>query len=428
MDIPLPDLEPRLQRRYLQLVQEHLHSSEPAAAGTRALPSVNEAMASTQAAWRYYANETVTLPGLLAPLLAYAQRVLPQACQTYGLVLHDWSDLHYGGHTAKRDRKKLGKELGYELATALLISDQTGAPLAPVSLSLWAADGWHTPHPTALGTDLAALDLTTLTLTALAQQHWARGLVHIIDRQGDSIFHYRQWDADQHLFLVRAGDGQRVVWQERPCLLRAVGAQLVLRPAQAVEVAPQVTGQLLVGEATILITRPAFRRVRQGRRRWHKGAPLRLRLVVAQVRLPDETLAAEWYLLSNVPAEVSAAQLAEWYYWRWRIESYFKLLKSHGLQVEQWKQSSAAALAKRLLVTAMACVVVWQLQRATEPEAVAVRDLLLRLSGRQVRRGHVTAPALLAGLWTFLAAIELVEHYDLADLKRMARLTVPGYS
>ena len=125
---------------------------------------------------------------------------------------------------------------------------------------------------------------------------------------------------------------------------------------------------------------------------------------------------------------MSAAQLAEWYYWRWRIESYFKLLKSHGFQLEQWKQTSAAALAKRLLVTAMACVVVWQLQRATEPEAVAVRDLLVRLSGRQVRRGHVTAPALLAGLWTFLAALELVEHYDLADLKRMARLAVPGYS
>lgn len=428
MDIPLPDFEPRLQRRYLQLVKEHLHSSEQNAAGARALPSVNEAMASTQAAWRYYANEAVTLAGLLAPLQTYAQRVLPQACETYGLVLHDWSDLHYGGHTRKRDRKKLGKELGYELATALLISDRTGAPLVPVSLSLWAADGWQTTHPDALATDLAALDLTTQTLTALAQQHWARRPVHIIDREGDSIFHYRQWDAAAHLFLVRANDGQRVVWQERTCLLRQVVAQLPVRPTQAVEIAPQVTGQLLVGEASIVITRPAFRRARDERRRWQQGKPLRLRLVVAQLRLPDETVAAEWYLLSNVPAEVNAAQLAEWYYWRWRIESYFKLLKSHGFQLEQWQQTSAAALAKRLLVTAMACVVVWQLQRANEPEAVAVRDLLVRLSGRQVRRGHVTAPALLAGLWTLLAALELVEHYDLADLKRMARLAVPGYS
>ena len=294
MDIPLPDFEPRLQRRYLQLVKEHLHSSEPQAAGARALPSVNEAMASTQAAWRYYANEAVTLSGLLAPLLEYARRVLPQACQTYGLVLHDWSDLHYGAHTSKRDRKKLGKELGYELATALLISDQTGAPLAPVSLSLWAADGWQTTHPAALGTDLAALDLTTQTLHALAQQRWARLLVHIIDREGDSIFHYRQGDADEHLFLVRANDGQRVVWQERTCLLRTVVAQLPLRPAQAVEVAPQVMGQLLVGETALVITRPAFRRARDGRRRWSKGAPLSLRLVVGQLRLPDETVAAQW--------------------------------------------------------------------------------------------------------------------------------------
>lgn len=426
--MPLPALEPRLQRRYQQLVKEHLHTSEQNAAGARALPSVNEAMASTQAAWRYYANDAVTLPSLMAPLQQYARRVLPQACRTYGLVLHDWSELRYGAHTSKPDRKKLGKDWGYELATALLISDHTGAPLAPVSLSLWAAEGWQTTHDEQLRAELSPLDLTTQTMTHLQQQGWARRLVHIIDREGDSIFHYRQWEADDHLFLVRANEGQRVDWAGRALLLRAVAEQLPLRPEQAVEIAPQVTGQLLVGETTILITRPAFPRARAGRRRWIKGAPLSLRLLVCQLRLPDETVAAEWYLLSNVSAAVRAAQLAEWYYWRWRIESYFKLLKSHGCQVEQWKQTNAAAIGKRLLVAAMACVVVWQLQRARAPEEVAVRDLLLRLSGRQVRRGHVTAPALLAGLWTFLAAIELLEHYDLADLKRMARLAVPGYS
>ncbi|MBX3279538.1 MAG: hypothetical protein KF868_16160 [Acidobacteria bacterium] len=76
----------------------------------------------------------------------------------------------------------------------------------------------------------------------------------------------------------------------------------------------------------------------------------------------------------------------------------------------------------------MACVVVWQLQRATEMETIALRDLLVRLSGRQVRRGQATAPAILAGLWVFLSAIELLEHYDLNDLKQMAGLAVPGYS
>jgi hypothetical protein len=428
MYIPLPELELRLQRRYQKLVNEHLHTSEGNAAGSRALPGLTEAFASTQAAWRFYNNEDVTLPGLIVPLQEQARHDLPTLCRRYGLVLHDWSNLLFGAHTSKPDRRLIGKELGYELATALLISDQTGQPIVPVSLGLWAADGWHTTHAQQVRTELSALDVTTETIGALRQLDWGLPLVQIIDREGDSVFHYRQWDAAGDLFLVRANDGQRVVWQGRTHLLREVAGQVELHASQAVEVAAHVSGQLLVGATEVVLERPAFPRARQGKRRWRTGEPLSLRLIVCQIRLPDETLAAEWYLLSNVPDEVSAGQLAEWYYWRWRIESYFKLLKSHGFQIESWQQERAEKIAKRLLVAAMACVVVWHLQRATEPAAVALSELQIRLSGRQVRRGQATAPALLAGLWVFLAALELLEHYDLDDLKSMARLAVPGYS
>jgi len=52
-------------------------------------------------------------------------------------------------------------------------------------------------------------------------------------------------------------------------------------------------------------------------------------------------------------------------------QSFFKLLKSAGHQVEHWQQETAEAIAKRLLVATMACVVVWQLARSAEPEASA---------------------------------------------------------
>ena len=57
----------------------------------------------------------------------------------------DWSPLHYGGHGAKADRVPLGNEqdLGYELLTALAVSDRDGSPLAPPCLGLRAADGVH---------------------------------------------------------------------------------------------------------------------------------------------------------------------------------------------------------------------------------------------------------------------------------------------
>ncbi|MGH7192078.1 MAG: hypothetical protein ACREJM_00925, partial [Candidatus Saccharimonadales bacterium] len=74
------------------------------------------------------------------------------------------------------------------------------------------------------------------------------------------------------------------------------------------------------------------------RRRIH-GPPLTLRLVISRIRGPDgEGDLAVWFLLSNVPAEVQAEEIALWYYWRWRIESFFKLLKSAGQQLEHWQQ------------------------------------------------------------------------------------------
>ena len=428
MVIPTPGFEPRLQRRYEKLVNEHLHTSENQAAGARALPSVNEAFASTQAAWRFYSNPQVNAQGLAAPLIEQARLDLPVLSRRYGLAIHDWSDLVYATHGSKKDRKKIGTDLGYKLATTLLISDLNGFPIAPISLGLWANDGWHTTLDDQVRSDLSPLALVSETMLFLNRQKLSLPLVHLIDREGDSIFHSRQWDAAGNLFLVRADAVQRVVWQGRTQLLGDVAAQVALQAGQAVEISANVIGQLLVGETGIVIDRPAFPRGREGKRQWVKGEPLKLSLVVCQLRLPDGRIEAEWYLLSNVPAQTRAEQLAEWYYWRWRIESYFKLLKSHGFQVDQWQQETADAIAKRLLVAAMACVLVWRLQRATEPETIALRDLLVRLSGRQVRRGQATAPAILAGLWVFLSAIELLEHYDLNDLKRMAGRAVPGYS
>jgi IS4 transposase len=84
------------------------------------------------------------------------------------------------------------------------------------------------------------------------------------------------------------------------------------------------------------------------------GEPVPLRLVVSQIRDGAGRVLAQWLLLSNVPAEVEAGTLAQWYYWRWRIESFFKLLKGAGRQLEAWQQHRAMAVAKRLLVVSAA--------------------------------------------------------------------------
>ncbi len=91
--------------------------------------------------------------------------------------------------------------------------------------------------------------------------------------------------------------------------------------------------------------------------------------------------------------------------------------------MEHWQQESGEAIARRLLVAAMACVIVWNLQRQETPQAEETKQLLVRLSGRRMKRGvPYTAPALLAGYFVVRSICDLLEHgsYDMRKIKQLA--------
>jgi hypothetical protein len=95
---------------------------------------------------------------------------------------------------------------------------------------------------------------------------------------------------------------------------------------------------------------------------------------------------------------------------------FFKLLKSAG-HLESWKQESALAIAKRLLVASMTCVTVWAIAADNSMEAAEWQAFLVKLSGRQLRHNkEFTNPALLAGLWVFLFMLEIMEAYTQEEL------------
>jgi len=415
-----------LQRRYQTLVHEHLSTVPAVAAGLRALPGVAQAFASTQAAWRFFANDRVSLPQLAQPLLAQARAAVADACRAFALVIHDWSFLHYNGHAAKQGRILLSQttDLGYTLQSALLVGDGDGRPLAPVFQGLQDAAGVHSSQSGCVEPPLSQLDALAPVMAFVEQLDWDKPRVHIIDAEADSVGHFRHWHRAGYTFLVRADGVNRVRHQGQNLSLEQVRQRLrrrrALQPTRTVTFEGHEVQQW-VGEASVTLTRPAKlqRHGRYGPRTTIRGEPLTLRLVVSELRDVRGRMLACWFLLTNVAATVGAATVALWYYWRWAIESYYKLLKGAGLHLEQWQQESAAALARRLLVASMACVVVWQLARSPLPEAERVRTFLVRLSGRQMRRDRpFTEPALLAGLWVYVAMRAALEHGNLAEIER----------
>ncbi len=224
---------------------------------------------------------------------------------------------------------------------------------------------------------------------------------------------------------VRADDQRRVRHERHSRLLPEVVACLEQRGAFQETRAVLYHGmpaRQWVAETPLVLDRPAKQQHGQISK---PGPALRLRLVVAQVRDAAGVLLAQWLLLTNVPTTVLAEQVALWYYWRWLVETYFPLLKGAGLHLEPWQQETALATAKRRTVAAMACVLVWRVARSERLEGQALRDVLLRLSGRQVKRADgFTEPVLLAGLYLLLNALALREYHDPQELRRLLQVVL----
>lgn len=416
----------------MSLVESHSAAVQAIASGIHAVPQSSSAFAVTQAAWRFFNNPRVTLPALAVPLVEFAQRESELHCQDYILAAHDWSQLMYPQHTGKKDRVMLSSRHapeGYEILTTLLISDREGQPIAPVEIGLRAADGVHCSRSEQVLAAVSPLDEILPVMEHVAQLSLSRPVVHIVDAEADSVDHYRQWSAAGKRFLVRADD--RLV-QHAGSEKRCSAIQTNMRKQGQLKFSRDVLyhgrkARQYVAEAAILLTRAGQRnRPGAGDRRRIPGPPVALRLIVSEVRDLKGKLLATWFLLTNVSSDVTAKQVALWYYWRWNIETFFKLLKSAGLEVEEWQQESADAIARRLWVACMACVNVWQLARSKEPAAKQARRLLVRLSGRQMKWGvSFTKPALLAGLWTLLTMLETLENYSLNELRAIATIALP---
>jgi hypothetical protein len=401
------------------------------AAGIHALPGAGKSFAATQAAWRFWANPRVTPAALIEPLREAGRAATAESDARYVLLVHDWSKVDCASHSAKADVTQLSNHLdrGYELATALLVDAHDGAPLAPMDIRLRSADGDHVCDAESVQPVAHHLDQILPGMRKSDDWGLARTVVHIVDREADSLKHLRAWEADQRKFLVRAND-RRVTFRGESRRFSEITATLTregtFKFTREVEWHGQQRRQF-VAETEITLSAPAWQVTAEGKKQRVPGEPLRARLVIVQIRDDADKVLAHWWLLTNVD-DAPAEQIALWYYWRWRIESFHKLLKSSGMELEEWGQESAAAIAKRLLVACMTCVTVWRLERLKSPAAKECQQFLVRLSGRQTKRSKpITTPALIAGLHQLLTMISLLDHYTIDQLRTFATLALPTF-
>ena len=405
--------------------------STRASHGIKAGTDSTKAASQSQAMWRFLNNDSVKLTSLIEPLQQAAREGCADSQSRFVLVMHDWCKVDFKRHKSKKDLLQVTHEhdIGYDLTASVAVHADHGGVLAPVAMHLRTGKSLHsTAHkpPKRSAHHLGQLEST---MDELEQVDLGRTPVHIIDREADSLGHFRAWTMKGHLFLVRCDD-RRVKCEGESVLLSEINEKLDREMAFTKAGRASYQGKKVkreVAEVDVVLDGVHKTRV-SGKQIDIRGEALSLRAVFVRLLDDEGYILAEWMLLTNVPAgDADTATIGQWYYYRWRIESFFKLLKSAGYELEYWQQTSGKAILRRLLIASMACVFVWQLRRDKSEQAATLRAHLMKLSGRLTKHGvQSTATALLAGWYGLMSMFSLLDSkVPIEELRKLAKTYAP---
>lgn len=315
----------------------------------QSIPTATEGWAETQAAYRMFANEKVTLQRILEPHAEQTMRRV--AKQPVVLVLQDTTELDY---TKKRDKNRSAGPLNYEDRVGFLLHPSIavtpdGLHLGTVAVNMWA-------RPEKLGKSAAR---KTRDFEDKESRRWRDGygvsrdvaeacpkttVINVADRESD-IFEYLVEATGERpensRFVVRASQDRCLTELDEA----AGGNSFVKMRERLRESEP-------LGEITIDVPKRGNRKRRQavleirvGRLELKAPSSRRNRLPnvtvnVAWAKEKDppkgEKEPLDWLLLTDLPVETfdQAVAVLDYYSGRWQVEVFFRVLKS-GCAVEE---------------------------------------------------------------------------------------------
>lgn len=371
--------------------------------------------------YRFFNNDDVSLVQIFAPTRA-ALASLVRAHQRV-LVVHDFSVVDYSKHTEKKDRIQVGNEsgLGYDLYTALVL-DAEGRPLGPVAVELHTAKGrLSSEHkqPVAFVDHLSQAE----DGVAAAMRHLpGRELVHVADREFDDVLFQRRLDAQGQLYVIRALNlGRSVLCAGTRRPLRKVASELAKTMIGTVEHDGK-TFEQWVGEQTVTFDRPSLRGRKHGARPI-KGDPLDVRVIATELRGVGTTDHYEWVLLTSLKDPIE--DVVAIYRARWRIERLFYFTKV-GLRLEQWRQQSGEATARRLAITMLAAMAIYQLKASGDQDTLKAVATMGGWLGR--KRDALGPVVLMRGILVMLATLDTLAEHGVHELIRLADAAGFGFA
>ena len=186
-----------------------MSSKQRATNGLKLLLGESEQFSQVQASWRFLNNESVTIDGLFQPIKEQVKKEIEQHCDSYVLAISDWSHLDYKKHTSKKElecknKKDNGKQLGYDLQTTIAVSDKSGEPIAPLVHNLKTSKKVYSTYDENIDIKKTHLEELASRVNSIKKElDTDKKIVHIVDRESDSVEFMRELDKNKALFLLR---------------------------------------------------------------------------------------------------------------------------------------------------------------------------------------------------------------------------------
>jgi hypothetical protein len=318
---------------------------------------------------RFLANEKVGLARLIA---GWSAQTGPAATGRHVLAIQDTSEISFRtrpGHRRGLGKIGRGRGRGALLHAMLAIDADSAACLGLVGGSIHTRRGSvRTPHGKRALKDKESrrwLDTAHDAKTVLSQ---AACVTVVADRESDIYAEWATLPANNFHLLTRAMHDRAVVGGKT---LSGVAEQFAFDEGRAVDLrtTPRRTARqarLSVRFGTVEISRPVNCK--------DKDLPGSVTLSFVEVleRTPPKGAApVHWRLLTtHAVADFDTAwRIVEWYRQRWIIEQFFRVLKTHGFQIEDSQIGCAEYLLKLIAIAAKAAAITIQLLQAREGRA-----------------------------------------------------------
>jgi len=194
-----------------------MSSKQRATNGLKLLLNNTEPFSQAQASWRFLNNDNVSTDALFEPIFDTLQTEIKKQCSRFVLAMTDWSHTDYKHHTSKKEliseNRKTGVKKGLDLQTTLAVSDMTGEPIAPITHNIRTDKKFYSTYD-------KNIKMGTTHLEELVHRaKWIQDnlqtkmqIVHIVDRESDSVAFMRDLIKIDELFLLRVKNNSKVYY------------------------------------------------------------------------------------------------------------------------------------------------------------------------------------------------------------------------